>query len=224
MLAEALRLEYEEAVIYRVLNEAPEFVTKTRPEVPSRLDQIIQRAIAKDPSRRYQTADALCADLEAESGERAGGRRSKAIFGRLGRRQRKIAARILPLAIVLIAVYFLLRGAHGSGLVPIVLLPLENITHDEGEEWFTDGMTDALITAMDLMYVRRYDEVIQLLRKTLETSPGEPIALSAIRSAYYQKKMYDEALEAWRRSFEAKGDRAAIQALTEQPIDTDYST
>ena len=44
------------------------------------------------------------------------------------------------------------------------------------------------------MYARRYDEVIRLLRKTLETSPTEPIALSTIRSAYHQKKMYDEAL------------------------------
>ncbi len=140
--------EYEEAAIYRILNEAPEFVTKIRPEVPSRLDQIIQRAISKDPSRRYQTAEELCADLEAESRERAEGRRGRTIVGRLGRRQRRIAAMILPVAIVLIAVtvYFLLQRAHDSGPVPIVLLPLENITRDEGQEWFTDGMTDALIT------------------------------------------------------------------------------
>ena len=139
---------YQEAVTYRILNEDPEFATKIRPEVPARLDQIIERAIAKDPLRRYQTVDELCSDLEAVSGERAEGLRSKGVFHRLGRRQRKIAARVLPVGIVLVALigYYLMRGVPGSGPISIVLLPLQNITHDEGQEWFTDGMTDALIT------------------------------------------------------------------------------
>ncbi len=77
--------------------------------------------------------------------------------------------------------------------------------------------------AMDLMYVRRYDEVIRLLRKTLKISPGEPVALSTLRSAYHQKKMYDEALEAWRLSFEARGDREAIQALNHGHAEGGYS-
>ena len=77
--------------------------------------------------------------------------------------------------------------------------------------------------AMDLMYVRRYDEVIPLLRKTLETSPGEPVALSTLRSAYHQKKMYDEALEVWRLSYEARGDREAIQALDRGRVQGGYS-
>ena len=140
--------DYEEAVVYRIVNEDPEFAGKIRPEVPARLDHIIERAIAKDPARRYQTIHELAVDLQAVSGERTESLRGKAIFGRLGRRQRKIAARALPVAIVLIAVtgYFLTRGAPGSGPVSIVLLPLENITDDKGQEWFADGMTDALIT------------------------------------------------------------------------------
>ena len=75
-------------------------------------------------------------------------RRGKSIFGRLGRRQKKLVARVLPVAIVLIAVigYLLTRGVSGSGPVSIVLLPLENITDEKGQEWFTDGMSDALIT------------------------------------------------------------------------------
>jgi tetratricopeptide (TPR) repeat protein len=77
--------------------------------------------------------------------------------------------------------------------------------------------------AMDLMYVRRYDEAIRGLRKTLETSPMDPIALSTIRSAYHQKRMYDQAMEAWRLSYEAKGDREAIQALDRGRVEGGYS-
>jgi serine/threonine-protein kinase len=142
--------DYEEAVTYRILNEDPEFVTKIRAELPTTLDHIIERAMAKDPARRYQTVEELCADLEAVLGERTEGLRRKVMFGRLGRRQRKLAARALPVLIGLIAVigYLLTRGAPGSGPVSIVLLPLDNITDDRSQEWFTDGMTDALITGL----------------------------------------------------------------------------
>lgn len=142
--------EYESAVTYRILNEDPEFVSKIRPEVPARLDHIIQRAIAKDPARRYQTAGEMCADLETVSKDHTNGRQRKAVFGRLGRHQRKIAVRALPVLIVLVAaiVYFLTRGVPGSGPVSIVLLPLENIADDQSQEWFAEGMTDALITSL----------------------------------------------------------------------------
>jgi TolB-like protein/Tfp pilus assembly protein PilF len=76
--------------------------------------------------------------------------------------------------------------------------------------------------AMDLMYLRRYDQVIEQLRRTLETSPREPIALSTIRSAYHQKKMYPEALEAWRLSYEARGDTEAVRTLARGQAEGGY--
>lgn len=70
------------------------------------------------------------------------------------------------------------------------------------------------VYAMDLMYERRYDEVIELLRTTLKTSPNDPVSLSTLRSAYHQKQMYEEALEIWKASYDAKGDDEAVEALT----------
>ncbi|MQY62832.1 MAG: protein kinase, partial [Calditrichaeota bacterium] len=69
------------------------------------------------------------------------------------------------------------------------------------------------IYGMDLMYARRYDDAIAMLRETLRTAPNDWTALSTLRSAYHQKGMYEEALEIWKRSFTAKGDREAEQAL-----------
>jgi TolB-like protein len=69
------------------------------------------------------------------------------------------------------------------------------------------------IYAMYLMQVRRYDDAIALLRKILETSPNDAIALSTLRSAYHMKHMYKEALEIWKASYEARGDREAMEAL-----------
>jgi len=68
--------------------------------------------------------------------------------------------------------------------------------------------------AMDLMYARRYDDAIAVLRDTLETSPNDLVSLSTLRSAYHMKHMYAEALEVWKASYAARGDQAAEEALT----------
>ena len=67
--------------------------------------------------------------------------------------------------------------------------------------------------AMDLMYARRYDDAISVIRDTLKTSPNDLVALSTLRSAYHMKHMYPEALEAWKASYAARGDQEAGEAL-----------
>lgn len=67
--------------------------------------------------------------------------------------------------------------------------------------------------AMDLMYERRYDDAVALLRKILDTAPNDAIALSTLRSAYHMKRMYKEALDAWKASYAARGDHEAEDAL-----------
>ncbi|HCS48454.1 MAG TPA: hypothetical protein DIW61_09445 [Candidatus Aminicenantes bacterium] len=69
------------------------------------------------------------------------------------------------------------------------------------------------IYAMHLMCSRRYDDAVALLRKILSHSPNDAIALSTLRSAYHMKRMYKEALEIWKASYAAKGDREAEDAL-----------
>jgi TolB-like protein/tetratricopeptide (TPR) repeat protein len=66
---------------------------------------------------------------------------------------------------------------------------------------------------MDLMYARRYDDAIGLLRKTLQTSPNDPVALSTLRSALHMKHLDTEALEVWKQSYAARDDREAVEAL-----------
>jgi len=67
--------------------------------------------------------------------------------------------------------------------------------------------------SMDLMYARRYDDAIALLRNTLKTSPHDLVALSTLRSAFHMKNMYTEALEVWQKSYAERGDREAQEAL-----------
>jgi serine/threonine protein kinase len=57
--------DYEQAVIYAILNEEPEPLTALRTGVPIALDGIIAKALAKDPNIRYQHVDEVPADLKA---------------------------------------------------------------------------------------------------------------------------------------------------------------
>ena len=51
--------EYESAIIYSVLNDAPIPVHSVRPEVPSVLSSVVDGALNKDRDTRYQSADEI---------------------------------------------------------------------------------------------------------------------------------------------------------------------
>jgi len=55
--------EYDQAVVYSILNEEPEPITDLRSRVPTQLEQIVFKALAKNPEGRYQHADELLSDL-----------------------------------------------------------------------------------------------------------------------------------------------------------------
>ncbi len=79
------------------------------------------------------------------------------------------------------------------------------------------------IYGMDLNFARRYDDAIALLRETLRTAPNDWTVLSTLRSAYHHKQMYEEALEIWKRSYAARGDREAEEALARGYAEAGYS-
>jgi TolB-like protein/Tfp pilus assembly protein PilF len=79
------------------------------------------------------------------------------------------------------------------------------------------------IYAWDLIYAHRYDDAIDHLRETLRTAPDDWTALSTLRSAYHQKRMYEEALEIWKRSYEARDDQEAEDALARGYEEGGYS-
>ncbi len=57
--------EFEQVVVYSLINEDPEPVTSLRSGVPMELERIVFKALSKDPSMRYQHADDFAADLKA---------------------------------------------------------------------------------------------------------------------------------------------------------------
>jgi hypothetical protein len=54
----------EAAVLYAHMSDEPPLVTDARPELPAALDDVIRKAMAKDPNVRHESASALMRDAE----------------------------------------------------------------------------------------------------------------------------------------------------------------
>jgi TolB-like protein/Tfp pilus assembly protein PilF len=144
--------DVEMAVLYSILHETPEFVTTLCADVPRDLEQIVEKALTKDPENRFQTMAEMLTELQTvekklESGDVKRGRPRLIKIGRksLSLLYKTITAALLGL---IFATAFYFWRSHGAepGPVAIAILPLRSITDDISQEWFTDGMTDALIT------------------------------------------------------------------------------
>jgi formylglycine-generating enzyme required for sulfatase activity len=56
--------EREAAVLYSIVHEQPQRLKSLKPDVPSDLDRIVQRALEKKPESRYSSAEEMLKDLK----------------------------------------------------------------------------------------------------------------------------------------------------------------
>lgn len=142
--------DYEQAVVYSLLNTKPEFVSTIREEVSPALERIVERALEKDPERRYQSANDLVTDLEAVREDMRSGGTSRGVAlprftKRQGRKAGFITAGVVAVLVILLVVVYGDRFVSTSP-VTIAVLPMSLESGDADAEWFGDGMTEALIT------------------------------------------------------------------------------
>jgi serine/threonine-protein kinase len=139
--------EHEQSVIYSILKEKPEPITTLKTDIPESLEQVVSKALEKQPDKRYQQLEELLDDLKSISAgivpEEIKARLRKV---KLRRRKRAIlyagAAVLIVIAVILALTLF--RGPS-EAIDSIAVLPLENLTGDAEQEYFVDGVTDELI-------------------------------------------------------------------------------
>ncbi|MBW1915598.1 MAG: protein kinase [Deltaproteobacteria bacterium] len=140
------RGEYDQAIIYSIMNEDPEPVIEVRPEIPISLDQVIARTLEKSPGKRYQSIDELLADLSSIS-EGIVPEEIKARLRKTKLRKRKTTIMYALSAALIITAVIVLGLFSGSSqtIDSIAVLPVKNLTGDPGQEYFAEGVTDELI-------------------------------------------------------------------------------
>jgi serine/threonine protein kinase/tetratricopeptide (TPR) repeat protein len=116
-------------LVSAILRDTPQPLREVRTDVPADLERIARLCLEKNPRRRFQSALDVYNELEELHTESQGpaGRSSPGSAAPLAATSKRISA--------------------------IAVLPLINLSHEPEEEYFADGMTDALIT--DLAKVGR---------------------------------------------------------------------
>lgn len=139
--------DYEQSVIYSILNEDPEPLTALRTGVPLELERITQKAMAKDQKNRYQHADEFLVDMRSLMVDKGpSGPANGQVNRGFGKRRLGLAcAAVIIIAAALVLGRSYLFPKRKEIIDSIAVLPLENLSNDPDQEFFADGMTEALI-------------------------------------------------------------------------------
>jgi serine/threonine protein kinase/tetratricopeptide (TPR) repeat protein len=111
-----------------VLNRAPVPPVRLNPDVPAKLEEVINKAVEKDKKLRYQSAADIRTDLQRLRRDVDSGMPSSETQAKLAQPVTATPA----------------RAKHPS----IVVLPFTNMSSDLENEFFVDGITDEIINAL----------------------------------------------------------------------------
>jgi TolB-like protein/Tfp pilus assembly protein PilF len=173
--------ETSAAVMDAILRAAPEPASRVNPEIPPQLEQIVAKALEKEPAARYQTAAELRAALERlERGRDSGGPRRKLRWAYAAGAVAAIAAlfvlNVAGLRGRLLNAFGLNNAAAPPGIESIAVLPLENLSRDPADEYFAAGLTDSLIADLGQMITVRVISRTSVMRYQGTRKPLPEIA------------------------------------------------
>ena len=162
---------YDKALLYEIVHEEPDALTGVRTGVPTELEFLVNKCLAKDTANRYQSAGEMIVDLRnlreklksaksavvsvaaaqgvADVGAASDGQEQHA--GPV----RKVLLGVAAAAVVAVAL-FVGRGSVEAPVAPVpselppsvAIMPFVNSSGDPDFEYFSDGMTDELINAL----------------------------------------------------------------------------
>jgi serine/threonine-protein kinase len=141
--------EFEQAMIYSILNEEPLSLGACLPGAPKELQSVLVKALAKEPEGRYgevreMLADLAAVDKELEAPAAASGNRPD-------HSKKRIPLAVAGCAIVAAAIILgriFLFSPPEKPITSVAVLPFQNLSADPEQEYFSDGMTDALIAEL----------------------------------------------------------------------------
>ena len=205
--ARPFRGESSGLIFKAILDGTPTATVRLNPDLPAELERIINKALEKDCDVRYQHASDVRADLKLLKRKTETGQVRKASSGLLG-----VPEQVRALAV----------------------LPLENLSRDPEQEYFAEGLTEALITTLakigELRVVSRtsamlYKGVRKPLREIARELEVDAIVEGTVLRAGRRVRVTAQLIDApkemhlWAESYERDlRDVLALQAEVAQAI------
>jgi eukaryotic-like serine/threonine-protein kinase len=207
--------------------------------VAGQLGTIIERCLEKEPGQRYQRASEVRAALEMLLAAPSAPVSSAPAQPRSRRALAFAAAAAAVLVLVALAATRLLRlpdevpsagitrasvvgAAEDAAIRSIAVLPVVNLSGDSSQDYFTDGMTDALITDISKIGALKVTSSMSTMRYRGSTKPLSEIARELHVDAILEASAMREG-DAVRVSARLV-DPATQQNLWAQTYDRDAST
>ena len=144
--------------IAAILTTEPPPLSGVLPDVPLKLESILQKALRKNSDERYQTIKEMLADLrilkselEADSSLPQTKARAESIVSKIKRHKRGV---LLTLAAALLAAaavaysFFFVAPARLPNEKSIAVLPFENLSEEKSNAYFADGIQDEILTRL----------------------------------------------------------------------------
>jgi non-specific serine/threonine protein kinase len=159
--------DYEQAVVYSIMNEEPAPPTGLRTGIPMELERIVNKVLAKDPNERYQHLDELIIDLNQVKKEPE---KEKTETQVISPERKPLWKRPIPFVVSAFALIVIIAGllifggktgepASRSLNKAIAVLPFTSIGASEEDEYFCDGIHDDILSQVakigDLKVVSR---------------------------------------------------------------------
>ncbi len=110
-------------IAHSAINDHPAPLSSVRPDSPPALDDIIEKALAKDPADRYQSAEEMAADL-----------------GTLANEGKPDAARLITASVSALPAALRIQS--------VAVLPFLNMSQNAEDDFLSDGLTEEIANAL----------------------------------------------------------------------------
>jgi tetratricopeptide (TPR) repeat protein len=184
------RGEHEAAILYSIIHEAPQPLSKHRSDVPEAVAETVERALAKDVAERYADAGELVRDLEAVRVEVAMGkplptRRRRGARMRPRRKRTVAVSAAAILVIALVVARLLWWPSPGEAVAVVDFRDLANADDAATSAGMTNLVHVGLVESSPVRIIS--SELLHDLRRRLFDSARGPIdagqALEVARQA-----------------------------------------
>ena len=151
--------EHQATLIYLLINENPEPLTRFNNNVTSELEGIVLRSLSKNKEDRYQSVYDMLADLRQEkkrlesiNSNDIGSSYAPILPPKRKVNKKKLSLILVSIAIAIfaIAIYlFVPSKTNEKGTITtIAVLPFVNMSPDPNQEYFSDGLAGELINVL----------------------------------------------------------------------------
>ncbi|KAA3659087.1 MAG: tetratricopeptide repeat protein [Calditrichaeota bacterium] len=182
------RGDYEQALIYSIINEEPEPLSDIDADIPPQLQSVIDKCLKKSREERYTSAAEIMQDLQVEPEQ-------KPVENEKGDSEKALLPKIVigfAVALLLLLVWTnfgTLKNWVGMSVLPeekhIAVLPFTNVQGDESSQAFCDGLIEVLTSK-----ITQFEQ----FQQSLLVIPASEIRQLEVRSASAARKQFNANL------------------------------